>query len=229
MIFDAIIFDIDGILVDVSKSYREAIRQTASYFFKRSVTMNEVSEIKNKIGMNNDWDASYALINNPGIAYATVKSYFQSLYLGSKDKKGLIDNERILIPKAKLQLLKKKYSKLGIATGRPRNEALYVIAKNKLQNMFDCIVAMEDVIKGKPAPDMLLKVIQQMKLKKTVYIGDSPSDVIASEKAGIPCLYVGKLQIRDITSIKSRLSVRSKQNIGTKRFDSVLQVVKYLL
>lgn len=211
MIFDSIIFDIDGILVDVSKSYREAIRMTASYFLKRNVTIDEVSQIKNKVGMNNDWDASYALINNPDISYVAVKSYFQSLYLGSENKKGLIDNEQMLISKVQLQLLKKKYLKLSIATGRPREEINYVIKKNKLQNIFDCIVGMENVTKSKPAPDMILKVIKQLKLKQTVYIGDSPSDVIASEKAGIPCLYVGI------------------QNIGTKRFDSALQVVKYLL
>ena len=35
--YDGLIFDMDGVLVDVSKSYREAIRQTTSYFLKRSI------------------------------------------------------------------------------------------------------------------------------------------------------------------------------------------------
>jgi len=33
--YDGLIFDMDGVLVDVSQSYREAIRQTAGYFLKR--------------------------------------------------------------------------------------------------------------------------------------------------------------------------------------------------
>lgn len=211
MIFDGLIFDMDGILVDVSKSYRETIRQTAQFFLKREVKMDEVTEIKNKIGMNNDWDASYSLIANPTLSYKRVKSYFQSLYLGYSNKKGLIDNEKLLISKTNLELLKTKYKKLGIATGRPKKEANYVIKKNKLQGLFDYIVALEDVKNGKPAPDMLLAVIKKLKLTNTVYIGDSPSDVIASENAGIPSIYVGK------------------QKIGSLRFKSLLQVLNYLL
>ena len=204
--YDGLIFDMDGILVDVSQSYREAIRQTAGYFLKRNVLMAEVDEIKSKVGMNNDWDASYALINKQEINYEIVKDYFQKIYLG-----GLINNEKLFVSKQKLQLLKKRYKKLGIATGRPKAEANYVIKKNKLQGIFDCIISMEDVSKGKPEPDMLLAVIRKLKLKNTVYIGDSPNDVIASEKANISSIYVGN------------------QNIGTIKFQSVLQVINYLL
>jgi len=209
--FDGIIFDIDGILVDVSKSYREAIRKTASYFLNQQVKKQEVDVIKNKVVMNNDWDATYALINDLSIPYETVRSYFQKLYLGNLKRKGLIDNEPLLISKKKLNQIKDKYKKLAIATGRPRKEAQYVIEKNKLSGIFNCIVAMEDITNGKPAPDMLFAVIKKMRLKNTVYIGDSPSDIIATDKAGIPSIYVGI------------------QKIGSVRFSSVLQVIRYLL
>lgn len=204
--YDGLIFDMDGIIVDVSRSYREAIRQTAGYFLKRNVLMSEVNAIKNKIGMNNDWDATYVLINRPTIDYESVKAYFQKIYLDD-----LINNEKLLIPKQKLKLLKNKYKKLGIATGRPKAEANYVIKKNKLQGIFDCIIALEDVAKSKPVPDSLLAVIKKLDLKQTIYIGDSPNDVIAAKSAGTPSIYVGE------------------QNIGTIKFQSVLQVINYLL
>ena len=209
--FDGLIFDMDGVLVDVSRSYREAIRQTASYFLERSVLMSEVDEIKNTVGMNNDWDATYALINNPNISYEGVKSYFQSIYLDNGQKSGLINNEKLLISKQKVQSLKNKYKKLGIATGRPKKEAEYVINKNKLIEIFDCIIALEDVENSKPSPDSILMVIEKLNLKQTVYIGDSPSDVIAAERAKIPSIFVGK------------------QTIGTIRFQTMLEVVQYLL
>ena len=209
--YDGLIFDMDGVLVDVSKSYREAIRQTSSYFLERGVLMSEVDEIKNKVGMNNDWDATYALINNPNISYEGVKSYFQSIYLGNDQKSGLINNEKLLISKQKLQSLKNKYKKLGIATGRPKKEAEYVISKNKLIEIFDCVIALEDVVNSKPSPDSIRMVIKKLNLKQTVYIGDSPSDVIAAERAKIPSIFVGK------------------QTIGTIRFQTMLEVVQYLL
>jgi len=209
--FDGLIFDMDGVLVDVSKSYREAIRKTASKFLKRKVKTCEVNKIKQKIGMNNDWDATYALINQPNIPYKIIKSYFQSLYLGNNNMPGLINNEKLLISKQQLQLLKNKYKKLGIATGRPKKEAEYVINKNKLTNMFDCVIALEDVSKSKPSPDSILTAIKKLDLKQTIYIGNSPSDVIAAERAKIPSIFVGK------------------QSIGPIRFQTMLEVVQYLL
>lgn len=181
--YDGLIFDMDGIIVDVSRSYREAIRQTAGYFLKRNVLMSEVNAIKNKIGMNNDWDATYVLINRPTIDYESVRAYFQKIYLDD-----LINNEKLLIPKQKLKLL-----------------------KNKLEKIFDCIVALEDVVNSKPFPDSLLAVIKKLDLKQTVYIGDSPSDVLAARAAQIPSIFIGK------------------QKIGTLRFSTILKVIQYLL
>ena len=204
--YDGLIFDMDGVIVDVSRSYREAIRQTAGYFLKRNVLMSEVGEIKNKPGMNNDWDATYSLINKPTLNYGSVKTYFQKIYLGD-----LINNEKLLIPKQQLQLLKNKYKKLGIATGRPKQEAEYVINKNNLGKIFDCIIALEDVVSSKPAPDSLIAVIKKLDLKKTVYIGDNPSDVLAAKATQIPSIFIGK------------------QKIGTFRFPTILKVIQYLL
>lgn len=209
--FDGIIFDMDGVLVDVTQSYREAIRITASNFLSREVAKTEVEKIKSIVGMNNDWDATYALINDSTISYIIVKKFFQEQYLGNKKIKGLIDNEPLLISKEILVKIKNKYKKLAIATGRPRMEAEYVLNKYGLGALFDYVVTMEDVNCGKPAPDMLIKVIDELKLKNTVYIGDSPSDIIAAENAGIPSIYIGT------------------QNIGSITCSSISQVVEYLL
>jgi HAD superfamily hydrolase (TIGR01509 family) len=168
--------------------------------------MIEVDRIKNKVAMNNDWDATYVLINKSTIDYESVKDYFQKIYLG-----GLINKEKLLIPKQKLLLLKKKYKKLGIATGRPKEEADYVIQKNSLQGIFDCIIAMEDVENSKPSPDSIQAVIKKLNLKQTIYIGDSLNDVLAAKSANIPFIYVGK------------------QNIGTIKFQNILKVIQYLL
>lgn len=99
---DALIWDMDGVLVDVSKSYRVAIRKTAQQFLPHlKVTEEDVSSIKTFVGLNNDWDATYTLIINksdpllhvqniidglPDIRkterYQKIKDVFQSFYLG---------------------------------------------------------------------------------------------------------------------------------------------------
>src|SRR3989338_8882448 len=58
---EAIIFDIDGVLVDVSKSYREAIKRTVETFRGTRATDREIKLIKRKPNSNNDWVVTYAL------------------------------------------------------------------------------------------------------------------------------------------------------------------------
>lgn len=165
MKFDGIIFDMDGVLVDVSKSYRIAIEKTVNYLLEQRdlpvrITQKDVSAAKNLPGYNNDWDASYALFtgktvsilpakNKKNILYKEVKDVFQTFYLGSKlfketegreaplnIVKGLIWQEKSLVSQRMLDTLLARNIKLGIVTGRPRKEALFAIDNLNLQKFF---------------------------------------------------------------------------------------------
>jgi HAD superfamily phosphatase len=69
---DALIFDMDGVLIDVSKSYRKAIQQTIKIYletclgFERRredwVTNEEISLLKSAGGFNSDWDVTSGLL-----------------------------------------------------------------------------------------------------------------------------------------------------------------------
>lgn len=62
----------DGVIVDVSESYRETVRQTARLFFAGAVswaalpdpmfTLGELSKVKQNGGLNNDWDLTCCVI-----------------------------------------------------------------------------------------------------------------------------------------------------------------------
>lgn len=68
-----IVFDMDGVLIDVSRSYRETVRRTARLFFKGAQGWNELPDplfplsdlgkIKLLGNLNNDWDLSFAVIS----------------------------------------------------------------------------------------------------------------------------------------------------------------------
>ena len=66
---DAIIFDCDGVLVDVSKSYDLAIKQTTSYVLKKFLNIKSIeispqiiSNFKATGGFNDEVDVTYASI-----------------------------------------------------------------------------------------------------------------------------------------------------------------------
>jgi phosphoglycolate phosphatase-like HAD superfamily hydrolase len=68
-----IVFDMDGVLIDVSRSYRDTVRQTAKLFFKSAPVSEKLPEpffrltdlaaVKQSGGLNNDWDLSCLVIN----------------------------------------------------------------------------------------------------------------------------------------------------------------------
>jgi len=68
-----IVFDMDGVIVDVSESYRNTVRQTARLFFKSAVSwdslpdplfsLTDLARIKQSGGLNNDWDLTFLIIN----------------------------------------------------------------------------------------------------------------------------------------------------------------------
>ena len=57
-----ILFDIDGVIRDVSNSYRMAIIKTVKHYCFWEPSIFEIDEIKNEGIWNNDWDLSLELI-----------------------------------------------------------------------------------------------------------------------------------------------------------------------
>jgi HAD superfamily phosphatase len=69
---DILIFDMDGVLIDVSRSYRETIQQTVQIYLKiclgfkdgepGPVTKEDIFLFKSAGGFNNDWDLTSGLL-----------------------------------------------------------------------------------------------------------------------------------------------------------------------
>lgn len=188
----ALIFDMDGVLVDVSKSYRLAIQKTAEFFLKKSIDPEEIQELKNSGGYNNDWDLTEALIKKNGkeVDKTDVIDKFQQYYLGKKFK-GFIKNEKWLLDIGVLTRLKSKY-KLAILTGRPKDEAEYALKRFKVRDFFEIVITMDDLPdnKQKPDPYGVQLVMKRLKLKKATYFGDVVDDVIMAVKAKVKVIGV---------------------------------------
>lgn len=188
---DTILFDIDGVLADVSNSYRTAIKSTVEYFTGKEITSDKIQDVKLEGGLNNDWDLTFEIIKREGtkVEFGDVKAKFQEIYLG-RGFDGLIVNEGLLVSKYILEKLSLKY-KLGIVTGRPKQEAEFFLRKNGILEFFDCLVCMEDTEgMGKPDPFGINLALDKIGKENAYYIGDSVDDIEAANKAGIIALGV---------------------------------------
>ena len=183
---EIVLFDMDGVLVDVSGSYRLAIQKTAEHFSDDEITPEEIERYKRAGGYNNDWDLTEALIRARGrtVSRKSIVRFFQDCYLG-KDFNGAISNERWLLSPSSLQSLSRKY-RLGIVTGRPRPEALHVLKRFDVDRYFDVVITSEDVQgKQKPDPLGLRLALEKLAGRRAVYLGDTVDDVQAALRAGV--------------------------------------------
>jgi HAD superfamily phosphatase len=77
-----VIFDVDGVLVDVHGSYHRSILDTVKHFTGRRFTYADIQQWKSRSGYNDDWRLSTDWINSLGknVEYAQVKRAFQKIY-----------------------------------------------------------------------------------------------------------------------------------------------------
>jgi HAD superfamily hydrolase (TIGR01548 family) len=185
-----LVFDMDGVLVDVTDSYRETIVRTVEHFAGTIITRELIQDYKNQGGWNNDWSLSQKICADLGveIPYATIVEYFNHLFLDQ----GLIHRERWLPRDGLLDRLAGRFE-LAIFTGRSTQEAEITLHREHLRDRF-LLVSSDDVKNEKPAPDGLLKIAAMRPAKKLLYVGDTVDDARCARAANVPFIGIAAPQ-----------------------------------
>ncbi|MBV8708689.1 MAG: HAD hydrolase-like protein [Acidobacteriaceae bacterium] len=187
---DVLVFDMDGVLVEVTESYREAIRETVKHFTGELVSHDLIQDFKNAGGWNNDWLLSQRLIADRGknVDYAEVVEYFNAVFLGQNGD-GLIRKEKWLPNPGLLGRLSEKV-KLAIFTGRAKYEADATLNRHAPDIIFEPLVTDDSVPNPKPAPDGLQLIQSQYPNRNIWYLGDTVDDARSAQGAGVPFIGV---------------------------------------
>jgi len=82
--------------------------------------------------------------------------------------------------------------KLAVATNAYRGSTIESLTHLGIYHLFDTITCYDDVKRGKPYPDMLLKILQRVGVSahEAIFVGDGERDKIASDRAGIEYIMV---------------------------------------
>jgi HAD superfamily phosphatase len=181
-----LIFDMDGVLVDVTESYRETIARTVARFTGVEIPRAQIQDYKNQGGFNDDWELTHHIIREAGVdaPFEGVRECFQRVFLGNGGD-GLILQERWMARPGALEKLSERF-RLAIFTGRPREEADITLNRFAGGLAFDPVVGMHDVEKRKPHPEGLLKIVGGDGAGPAYYIGDSVDDARCARAAGVP-------------------------------------------
>ena len=171
----AILFDMDGTLVDSERYYTEMSYKWVLQY--RSIEKRDIYQI---VGAN--MDKTYRIMSKlAGLSYdETKKSYDE--YFGMRP----IDYNDYLFDDVKDVLSKLCDYKLAICTLSSRDMLNKFISDTCL-NCFDLLLSDEDVKNPKPSPDIYLKAIERFGVNRdeTLVIEDSSTGIKAGKNAGI--------------------------------------------
>ncbi len=192
-----ILFDIDGVIRSVENSYRLSLKKTVFEFCGWEPSYQDIDNAKNEGIWNNDWDLSLELIkrylkrknlNNSLPSRRNIIECFEGFYFGgnpnsdSKDWKGFINNEELLVKREFFDLLKANGIIWGFVSGAESASAKYVLEK-RLKLKFPPLIAMEDA-PNKPNPEGFISLAKKLSKNKLgssnlpiAYIGDTIADV----------------------------------------------------
>lgn len=178
-----IIFDMDGTLVDSSLTIVRAIN-----FVRKNLSLPPMKEevILKKV---NDPHLNPALYFYEAPAFTTEhETWFAQYYTQHHEEElRLYDGIEKLLYK-----LKKKNYQLAVATNAYRVSTIQSLKHLKVLELFDSIVCHDDVTEGKPNPEMLEVILEELKLKSkdALFVGDSERDELASKALNMDYLMV---------------------------------------
>jgi HAD superfamily phosphatase len=192
-----LIFDVDGVLVDVRESYWRSGLQTVRELTGKKPTWEELSEWKRKPGNNDDWRmvSRWATALGAPTSYEEARAAFQPFYWGRDGKPGNVTKERLLVT-PKLIERWAQGRELNLFTGRTRQEFLYTFDRWPTSKLFRTIVTMDDA-KKKPDPEGLRIILDGRDRATALYVGDNIDDALAAKAAGVPFLAILSKKERD--------------------------------
>jgi HAD superfamily hydrolase (TIGR01548 family) len=186
-----VIFDVDGVLVDVRGSYHRSILDTVRHFSGRRVSYAEIQQWKRRSGYNDDWRLTTDWVTQLGgkVSYAQVKRQFEKFYWGMDGDAGNVWREKWLVPHGRLKRWAAR-AELALFTGRTRKELTHTLIHFGVQDLFRRVVTMDDVERLKPDPQGLHYLLDGVPPRSAVYLGDNLDDALAARSARVPFLGV---------------------------------------
>lgn len=185
MRFDALLFDLDGTLVDsrvdIARACNAALVESGRAALEPAYVATLVGDGARMLLAR----ATETAIDDPLVDELYPR--FERAYLESPAG-GTFLLDKVA---STLSVLRALPLRLAVCTNKPRAITLAVLEALGVTRAFDAVVCPEDVPRHKPAPDMLLEACKRLDVDplgrgtRVAMVGDSAVDVVAGRAAGL--------------------------------------------
>jgi HAD superfamily hydrolase (TIGR01509 family) len=194
---EAVIFDMDGTLFDtealiirlylqISQKYGKPIKLPVLHRCIGMTGSQTIKTIKEMCGEDYPYEKIKKEVNEKKMEY--IHRY------GMPMKEGVQET---------LAFLKQHKIPIALATSTHRNTTMEYLKRANLENVFSTVICGDEVVKGKPEPEMIWKVCERLKqnVESCIVLEDSEYGILAALKGGsIPVF------IKDIKLLPKELS-----------------------
>ena len=183
MKYKAILFDLDGTLLDTLEDMADALNRTMDRF---QLPHRSLREVRSFVG-----NGAKRLVALATGAEGERLEEILAVYKEDYDRNYLIKTAPYPGIMALLDRLHEAGCLVGIVSNKP-DSTVQSLAEALFEGKADISVGEKSGIRRKPAPDTVLAAMEALGVTKAeaVYVGDSEVDVMTACAAGVPCISV---------------------------------------
>ncbi|NOY76483.1 MAG: HAD-IIIA family hydrolase [Calditrichaeota bacterium] len=178
--FDLLIFDLDGTLVDTARDVHFCVNKARADFNLPPLTLEEA---RKSIGPGPNTFVDLVLPPDQKHRLDEFIKKFRACYIDH-----LTDHSRPYPGVVELlHHLQMRQIPLVVATNKPRRYTEKLLRDLDLRKFFSGIFTPDDVTSRKPDPEMIVKILEEMRTRAgdALLIGDTDNDILAGKGAGV--------------------------------------------